>query len=197
MRTILIKKFLLLIVLFLTVQSSGCDWLYWTIDRSGAEEKQLIGVVDPFEPNPKIAKIQAILQIYGFYSGRVDGMLGARTREAVGKFQKVAGIKMTRFVDKNTWAKLTEFELTGFIVHNQLNVKLVQRILFRLGLFTGKTDGQMGQRTIQAVKIFQKAHGLNPDGRIGYRTLQELSKYMQAPQGQVFNYDQKLVLGRV
>lgn len=54
-------------------------------------------------------------------------------------------------------------------------VKNVQSALKRLGYFEGKTDGDFGEYTENAVKKFQAQNGLTADGIVGQATLNKLS----------------------
>jgi len=54
-------------------------------------------------------------------------------------------------------------------------VKNVQAALKRLGYFEGKTDGDFGEYTENAVKRFQAQNGLTADGIVGQATLNKLS----------------------
>ena len=50
------------------------------------------------------------------------------------------------------------------------DVKLVQKRLKELGYYKSSIDGKMGKGTVNALKAFQKAHGLNDDGVAGQAT---------------------------
>jgi g-D-glutamyl-meso-diaminopimelate peptidase len=54
----------------------------------------------------------------------------------------------------------------------------IQRALMKAGYYKGDVDGQIGSKTKDAIKKFQSANKLNPDGVIGSRTWQLLSKYL-------------------
>lgn len=56
------------------------------------------------------------------------------------------------------------------------NVLQMQRILRLLGHYEGELDGSYGPQTTEAVKAFQKAVGLDPDGVAGTKTLEALRK---------------------
>ena len=166
-----------LIIIVLLSCSLGCDKLYGLLDKKGAEEKKLVGEVIPFEKNPTIEEIQTLLNIYGYNPGKIDGVLGGATRNAIANFQKDNGLELTRYVDQATWEKLSYFKDNEFIKNGQLDAVLVQKLLKKAGFDPGTADGKLGKQTAQAVKAFQKAHGLKSDGRIGYKTLIKLMSY--------------------
>ena len=168
---------ILLFIIILLVSLSGCDWLYSFLDKEGAEEKKLIGEALPYNENPAVEEIQKLLKLYGYDPGKIDGVLGFRTRNAIERFQKDRGLKITRFVDKDTWAELILFRNVGLVKKTEINVELLQGLLKKSGHDPGKIDGKMGAQTRKAVVAFQKNHQLKPDGKVGYLTLQKLSAY--------------------
>jgi peptidoglycan hydrolase-like protein with peptidoglycan-binding domain len=63
-------------------------------------------------------------------------------------------------------------------------VRQLQEKLIYLGYLNGAADGIFGQSTLNAVKSFQYAHGLTPDGIIGAKTWTSLNYYgAGAPEG--------------
>lgn len=50
----------------------------------------------------------------------------------------------------------------------------IQTRLKQWGYYTGKVDGIYGNLTVEAVKYFQRMHGLVPDGIAGPQTLQKI-----------------------
>ena len=54
-------------------------------------------------------------------------------------------------------------------------VRTVQRRLKELGFYKGSADGDFGPATEEAVKAFQKANGLTPDGKVGEKTLAKMN----------------------
>lgn len=157
---------------------TGCDLLYHMLHKEGAEEKALLGDIIPFEKNPAVEEVQALLAVYGYSPGKIDGVMGLQTRNALEEFQRDNGLKKTRFVDKATWQKLSVFKEKNLIVKNKLNVKLVQAALAQAGFDPGPIDGKMGARTRRAITGFQKSAGLTADGKIGYQTLSKLSEFL-------------------
>jgi peptidoglycan hydrolase-like protein with peptidoglycan-binding domain len=59
--------------------------------------------------------------------------------------------------------------------HRGPQVKLLQSKLEQLGYEPGPIDGVFGRQTLVAVKAFQEAFGLAPDGLAGKNTLTELN----------------------
>lgn len=156
----------------------GCDFVYRMVDKEGAQEKDLLGEVVPFEQNFTVKEVQTLLTIYGYNAGRVDGKLGNQTRNAIERFQTDSGLKVTRFVDEATWAQLKIFKDYTLVEDNQLNIRLIQEILKAAECYSGKVDGKFGKKSIEAVKKFQKLNGLKADGRIGYKTLAAMTRYL-------------------
>ena len=62
-------------------------------------------------------------------------------------------------------------------------VKTLQRSLRRLGWAPGPVDGLFGQRTESAVRRFQTARGLAPDGVAGAATWRVLGRALERPLG--------------
>ena len=60
-------------------------------------------------------------------------------------------------------------------------VKVLQRALASLGFSAGKTDGQYGTATEDAVKQFQRSARLTPDGIVGPATLAALTAALRGP----------------
>lgn len=56
----------------------------------------------------------------------------------------------------------------------------IQAALKNAGFYQGKIDGQIGSQTKEAIRKFQEANGLNPDGVIGSRTWEILIKYLES-----------------
>ena len=55
----------------------------------------------------------------------------------------------------------------------------IQTALKNAGYFQGSVDGKMGRKTRLAVKEFQKANNLHPDGRVGKNTWEVLKGYLE------------------
>ena len=57
--------------------------------------------------------------------------------------------------------------------------KKVQLAVYAAGFDPGKIDGKMGPRTVQAIKNFQEANGLEVDGVVGKGTWEKLQEYLE------------------
>ncbi|MBI5150387.1 MAG: peptidoglycan-binding protein [Candidatus Omnitrophica bacterium] len=167
-------------VLTVCFPSAGCDILYRLLHKEGAEERELVGEIVPMQKNDTVEEVQALLKIYGYSPGKIDGKMGMQTRDAVEQFQRDNGLKETRFVDRATWEKLAVLKESDLVVGRKVNVKLVQEALKRAGFDPGPADGKMGKKTQNAIMAFQRSAGLTADGRIGYQTLCALAEYLPA-----------------
>ena len=56
--------------------------------------------------------------------------------------------------------------------------KDIQRALKNAGFYAGAIDGKIGPRTKAAIEEFQKANGLNADGKVGPKTWKVLGAYL-------------------
>lgn len=50
--------------------------------------------------------VQKALKNAGYYDGNIDGKIGAKTQEAISRFQKDNGLKPDGLVGRQTWAEL-------------------------------------------------------------------------------------------
>lgn len=172
------NKIVLCFFLLLSPFIAGCDSLYRVLDEKGAEEKEIVGEVVPYEINPTVEEIQTLLKLYGYNPGEIDGSLGVKTRNAIERFQKDLGLKTTRFADKETWTRLKIFKDKELIKDNDLNIVLIQQVLQRAGCNPGPIDGKRGARTDAAIKNFQKKVGIKVDGKVGYQTLTQMLPFL-------------------
>jgi len=54
----------------------------------------------------EVNTVQKSLSDKGFYNGRIDGVLGPRTRQAIGEYQQSEKLPVTRHLDAETAGKL-------------------------------------------------------------------------------------------
>ena len=166
------------VLAFFVTSLTGCDFIYGLLQKEGAQEKKILGPISPLEPNVQVKRVQTFLKLYGYNVGNPDGFIGTNTRIALGKFQEDNDLKPTRFVDDETWGRLQFHEDIGLIQDGKLHIAAVQQALKNAGFDPGSLDGRAGAKTWAALKAFQKAKGLKPDGRAGLKTLRELAQYL-------------------
>jgi len=65
--------------------------------------------------------------------------------------------------------------------HYKPTVLEIQAALANAGLYTGKVDGKSGPMTKKAIEDFQKANGLQVDGKVGPKTWAILSTHLNPP----------------
>jgi peptidoglycan hydrolase-like protein with peptidoglycan-binding domain len=175
------NKLLGFVFLGFVFAASGCDAVYSLLQKEGAQEKAVLGEVDPLVENDEVEEVQKLLKLYGYSIGAADGKMGANTRDALEKFQTEQGLKPTRFVDKATWSALHSFAECGLVDEGEIDIHTLQQALLSAGFNPGKVDGQFGPQTKKAIKEFQRAHKLAPDGLIGIQTLKALAEYLPSP----------------
>ena len=130
----------------------------------------------------KVAALQVALRANGLYKGEVDGISGPMTRGALLRFQRQNGIRVTGKVGFLTRCKLGALgkPLLGQrqLVRGRVgwDVASLEFRLRRFGLPAGKVDGRFDAATAAALKRYQRARGLDPDGVAGTRTFQALAR---------------------
>jgi peptidoglycan hydrolase-like protein with peptidoglycan-binding domain len=62
----------------------------------------------------------------------------------------------------------------GQKVPTPARISEIQQALAKDGSFTGTPNGKWDDSTVEAMKKFQDAHGLNPSGKLDAKTLQQL-----------------------
>ena len=130
----------------------------------------------------KVAALQVALRANGLYKGEVDGISGPMTRSALLRFQRRHGIRATGKVGYLTRCELGVLgkPLLGqrALVSGRVgwDVASLEFRLRRFGLPAAKLDGRFDAATAAALKRFQRARGLDPDGVAGGRTFQALAR---------------------
>ena len=151
----------------------------------------------PLKPNDtgaQVTVLQNALNVLGYSVGKADGNYGAKTVAALKAFQKAAGLKADGIAGTKTLQALASrsgsstsssssstapgtFDAPSTTLKpadTGAQVQLLQRELNGLGYTVGTIDGTYGPATVSAVKAFQQANGLTPDGVVGSKTLAAL-----------------------
>ncbi|HET7513777.1 MAG TPA: LysM peptidoglycan-binding domain-containing protein [Gaiella sp.] len=127
-----------------------------------------------------VAALQVALRSKGFYTGAVDGISGPQTRGALLRFQREHGIRATGKVGMATRCKLGKLG-TPLLGQRALatgrvgwDVAALEFRLRAFGLPAKRVDGRFDAATRTALRRFQRARGLAPDGVAGARTFRAL-----------------------
>lgn len=140
------------------------------------------------DSGPKVEVLQTMLNDKALLESplKVDGNFGERTRGAVMRFQRSAGIEPTGRVDDMTWNKLLGStddgpSLDGYRPLTRgdkgSRVSELQRMLNDASSPSPavKTDGDFGPATEKAVMSFQSASGLAVTGIVDMATMSKLA----------------------
>ena len=137
--------------------------------------------------------VQQQLKLLGYYTGSVDGKYGTSTTSAVSAFQRSAGLTVDGIAGKKTFDKLFTSQPASATAQTASQVQAptdgsyrnlsygatgsdvtsVQSALYALG-YSLNVSGTYDQKTVDAVKLFQKSNGLTMDGVAGPNTQKKL-----------------------
>ena len=120
-------------------------------------EGQSSRLANTYSTHSLLKRTQRALAQRGYNPGAADGQMGAKTRQAIQRFQKQQGIAVD---GKPSLALLALLDAT----ENPPGIQLAQASLKTLGYDPGPVDGQMGQKTVTALRSYQTACGLPADG---------------------------------
>ena len=141
----------------------------------------------PAYANPQQAGVQVALRALGLYSGPIDGEIGPQTVAAIRLAQQRLHLRVTGIVDAKTRVALGPLGHPLFGVRALragdfgLDVSVLQYLLASRGLYHGALDGYLGERTVVALRVYQKRAGLKPDGVLGATTQALLAKQTGIP----------------
>ena len=144
-----------------------------------------------------VKTLQKRLKELGYFKSTVDGKFGRDTVSALKAFQEANGLENDGVAGKATYAALysqnvlskgatptpvvtetpdpekeEETETWPKLQKDSAgnDVAQLQEALIELGYLNGSADGTYGDKTVSAVKAFQKANGLTVDGTAGEKT---------------------------
>jgi peptidoglycan hydrolase-like protein with peptidoglycan-binding domain len=131
--------------------------------------------------DPEVAALQVGLRQRGFYAGTVDGVLGGATIDAVRRLQLRRGLAVDGVPGARTRGALGRYGLQAPLGRRVLaagmrgwDVAALQFALAWHGFPSGRFDGHLGPSTSRALRAFQHWAGLVADGRAGPQVLAAL-----------------------
>lgn len=119
----------------------------------------------------QILELQTLLNSLGYNAGSPDGLFGSNTRRAVRTFQADQSLPADGFP---TAALLDRVRVRAGVAPEPpreprplgaSGVRELQRLLARLGYRPGAADGEIGTRTRNAIRAFERAQGMEARGR--------------------------------
>jgi peptidoglycan hydrolase-like protein with peptidoglycan-binding domain len=127
-----------------------------------------------------VAALQVGLHSRGLYAGAIDGIKGPATAKAIRRLQTRARIAVDGVVGPQTRRALGRFARHRFgsrplqIGKTGWDVAALQFELAWHGFPSGAFDGILGPHSDAALRSFQEASGLEPDGVAGTATMRAL-----------------------
>lgn len=158
--------------------------LYVTIDPNNTPAPTAMVLKRGMESDA-VRKLQQALKDLGYYEGVVDGQFGDGTAQAVTLFQAQHALNADGMAGTETlsllYSSIAETYMptatpspTPSVIRkgeHSDRVTAAQERLLELGYYDGVIDGQFGNGTEEAVRLFQRQNGLDVDGIIGAQTL--------------------------
>jgi len=131
------------------------------------------------DQSPEVTTLQNRLMDLGYLDlDEPTDYFGPATKSALKLFQRQADLEQDGVAGYETQAKLYAADAPHYTITLGTkgdDVKDVQRQLIDLGyLAAGNATGYYGDKTVEAVKAFQKANSLSVDGLTGEKTLELL-----------------------
>jgi len=142
---------------------------------------------------PEVTKLQNTLKAKGFFTAKATGYYGTITTNSVRSYQKSAGLAVDGIAGPKTLASLYKQATStsggggGAILKwgsRGSEVTKLQNALKAKGYFHANVTGYYGGITTEAVKKFQRDHGLKVDGIAGPQTKNALYQQSTASRGE-------------
>ena len=131
----------------------------------------------------KVERVQRILHKKGLYTGKIDGVTGPATRAAMAAYRKENGIIESENAEqaildhvryKKQLSAAADFKAPEKDGLSEKTIGLIQTGLSELGYDPGPVDGQVGEKTKEAIRDFQRDRSLEPTGLVSEELLGEL-----------------------
>ena len=129
--------------------------------------------------------LQQSLRDTGYYDGKVDGVYGPATVDAIQSLQKAHGLPVTGTVDKATASALQDDLAAkgGAIAQDAVaSTAAVQQTLRLAGFWDGPVDGQWTPELTKALKELQTELAVKPTGTVDAATIAAVEKAITTAQ---------------
>ena len=159
-------------------------------NASSEKDTRTPGTLRLGDRGSEVKDLQKSLKSAGYLKGEADGVFGEDTQSALKSFQRANGLKADGIAGTGTFSALgkkggeskpsagvsTISEIgstpgTSKVGDCGTYVKKLQQALALNDHYQGKIDGVFGSGTEEAVKEFQRKHGMNQDGIAGTATI--------------------------
>lgn len=149
---------------------------------SGSIEKQAVKKGDS---GIHVKELQKNLNDFGWNAGKEDGIAGQQTHNAIIAFQRAMGLGVDGIFGKSSFAVLDaavakrqlKFRKKEIHLNDKGDhVKELQKNLNYYGWNAGAEDGVAGKQTVEAIKQFQRMHGLSVVGYFDEKSFEILNK---------------------
>ena len=131
-----------------------------------------------------VRAVQGALDKQGLQAGPIDGVWGEKTVSAIGNFQRARGLPASGELDAHTLAAMGLLPggseppapkragvPPGPADLNPATIRMIQQSLGSSGNGIGTPDGIWGDRTVNALRDFQRSRGIEPTGEPDVYTL--------------------------
>lgn len=141
--------------------------------------------------------VQTALAKAGYFHAAPANEWNTSAANATRRFQLAHRLKATGKLDEQTLGRLEPFlprvplatrpagpvdpELYNWLVTTRRGWAEIQTALTGAGLYRGSTTGIMDVKTQAALRAFQRAEGLKPNGTLDYATAQKLAPFLPKP----------------
>jgi peptidase M23-like protein/putative peptidoglycan binding protein len=145
-----------------------------------------VALADRPQPDPNVAGLQTALAVKGFYRGPIDGLRGPLTTAALRALQRRFRLPSSNLIDRRTRAVLAPLGRPHYRTRALqkgmvgLDVAALQFELRYHG-FPSPETGSLNERTLLALKRFQRFADIPPDGVAGNTTYDALSEPPPSP----------------
>jgi peptidoglycan hydrolase-like protein with peptidoglycan-binding domain len=131
-----------------------------------AETRQLVLEASPrhLQGAELVKMVQLGLGELGYEPGMPDGAVGSRTVTAAKKFQRDRGLRANGIIGSALLRSLQDALRKGWFSRDF--IREAQTLLAQRGYAPGTPDGFLGEQTVVAIKAFQRAEGMEPDGQL-------------------------------